>query len=152
MASKSFEKVMRAIRSSKSREHGRGASEEEIRAAERALGLTLRGDYRRFLLELGWGGTRHIALYGLGSDVPRHLDLVSMTESERTEMHPRLRTDLVPIMNDGAGNHYCIDGSPSGPSEPPMLFWDHELDEEQTPEEYGEDFSSWLLEQIEHDS
>lgn len=67
MASKSFEKVMRAIRSSKSREHGRGASEEELRAAERAL------------------------------------------------------------------------------------FWDHELDEDQTPEEYGEDFSSWLLEQLGED-
>lgn len=91
-------------------------------------------------------------LYGLGADAPPHLDLVRMTESERTEMYPRIRADLVPIMNDGAGNHYCIDGSASGPTEPPIVLWDHELDEDQMPEEYGEKFSTWLVSRLEHDS
>jgi hypothetical protein len=50
-----------------------------------------------------------IEIYGIGAGVPKHMDLVGITESERTEMHPRLRYDLVTIMNDGFGNLYCLD-------------------------------------------
>lgn len=49
-------------------------------------------------------------------------------------------------MNDGCGNHYCIEGSVAGGQEPCVILWEHELGEEQTPEEYGTDFCSRLLE------
>lgn len=142
-----FERLCRII-SEGDAQHGSGASEKTISAAERRLGIQIRGGYRRFLQKFGWGGTEHVQLYGLGKGVPKHLDLVSMTESERSEMRPRLPRTLVPLMNDGCGNHYCIDGSAAGAGEPCVVFWDHELDEDQTPEEYGKDFCLWLLETL----
>lgn len=95
-------------------EVGKGAPTAAIEAAEKALGIFIRGDYRRFLEHFGWGGVGGIEVYGLGDDVPRHLSLVNITRSERSEMFPRLRPELLPIMNDGAGNLYCLDTTTGG--------------------------------------
>jgi hypothetical protein len=46
------------------------------------------------------------------------------------------------MMNDGAGNHYCLDSSKKGG---PVVFWDHELGENQQPKIVFQDFSSWLV-------
>src|SRR5687768_6924200 len=97
------------LKKAKSASFGKGASEQEIDAAEKILGCTIRGDYRQFLSTFGWGGASHFEIYGVGSDVPPYLDLVRTTRSERTEMTPRLPEYLLPLMNDGGGNHYCLD-------------------------------------------
>lgn len=124
-------------------ELGSGASAEQIRDAEKALGLALTGSYRRFVEELGWCGVGSMEVFGLGEEAPRHLELVAMTLSERTEMHPRLRVELLPLANDGGGNLYCLDTSVSG-REPPVVLWDHEQDESQTCERCSDCFSTWL--------
>lgn len=129
------------MRATGSMEVGKGASEADVAAAEKALGVPIRGDYRRFLLELGWGGAGHLELFGLGSDVPRHLDLVERTLSQRTEMHPRIPHDLLPIMNNGGGDLYCLDTTTPGPK---VVGWWHEEGESQTPTEEADDFATWL--------
>lgn len=126
---------------------GTGATEEEIRNAENALGIPFHGGFRKFLMRFGWGGVVGVELYGLGKNVPFHLNLVTLTLSERTEMHPRLRKELLPIFNDGAGNHYCLDTSISG--EPPIVFWDHEAGADQIPEVDDMNFSAWLIAYLE---
>lgn len=79
-------------------------------------------------------------------DVPPYLDLVAVTESERTQMRPALPSHLIPIMNDGGGNLYCLDASQAG--EPTVVFWAHTLGEEQVPEAVASDFVSWMEEQL----
>lgn len=123
---------------------GSGVPDEEIARAEQALGVQIRGGYREFLRCFGWAGIGSVELFGLGADVPRYLELVEHTRSERTECHPRLRRNLVPLLNDGFGNHYCIDTDSEG--EPPVVFWNHEAGEEQTPKFEANDFVSWLNE------
>lgn len=120
---------------------GRNATDEEIRAAELRLGVPIRGSYRTFLLTFGWGSFQHLEILGLGVDVPPYLNLVMVTESERTEMKPRLPRHLLPIMNDGAGNLYCLD---TNPDEPTVVFWDHDAGEHQTPSLEGDNFIDWL--------
>ena len=120
---------------------GKGASELEIHEAQQALGLLIQGDYRSFLLDFGWGGTSKFELYGLGSDVPHFLNLVTITHSERTEMFPPLRQELIPVMNDGGGNLYCLDTASVGPQ---VVFWDHEGGGDQVPAVEAKDFASWL--------
>lgn len=115
---------------------------EEVQVASARLGVRLEGGYRRFLERFGWGGVGSFELYGLGSDVPRYLDLVSVTESERTQMAPALPAHLIPIMNDGGGNLYCLDSSKAG--EPMIVFWAHTDGEEQQPETVASDFVSWM--------
>ncbi len=143
-----FDELARRLESSSSKTLGRGASEHEIHAASARLGVNLAGGYRRFLQRFGWGGVGALELFGLGSDVPPYLDLVAMAESERTEMRPALPAHLIPFMNDGGGNLYCLDLRRTG--EPPVVFWDHTASEGQEPQSVAPDFISWLAERLEH--
>ncbi|MDP8944134.1 MAG: SMI1/KNR4 family protein [Actinomycetota bacterium] len=125
-------------------ERGQGAIAEEIERAERELDVILPDGYRSFLRELGWAAIGHHEIYGLGAEVPYHLDLIRVTMSERTEALPLTPPWLVPVMNDGAGNLHCLDTSRLRHGECPVVFWDHELGEAQVPDDVAEDLPSWL--------
>lgn len=131
------------IESHPERDFGEGATMEQIEHAERELGLRILGSYRRFLGDFGWGGVGHIDIFGLGDAVPDHLNLVAMTRSERQEMRPHLPPYLLPVMNDGAGNLYCLDTRVDA-REAPVVFWSHELGESQEPEQIASTFAGWL--------
>jgi len=107
------------------------------------LGIHIAGDYRDFVESLGWGGADDFEIYGLGADVPDHLDLCAMTESERTVANPPLPANLLPLLNDGGGNLYCIDLL-AGED---VVIWDHERSSDQTPERVAPNFSA-LLQQL----
>ncbi|KAA3607482.1 MAG: SMI1/KNR4 family protein [Planctomycetota bacterium] len=123
---------------------GAGASEAEIAAAEKDLGLRIEGGYRQFLVQYGWGGVEHLELYGLGG--PPHLDLVRITQSERSEMELALPKYLLPVMNDGGGNLFCLDTRTAG--DPPVVFWDHTVGFDKDTVVDSEDFVSWLWSQL----
>lgn len=125
---------------------GRGATDTEIKDAERILGVVLSASYRHFLRDFGWGGVEHFEIFGLGLDVPHYLDLINITRRERMEMEPAIPNSLVPLMNDGAGNHYCLDTRQMRKGECPVVFWDHELGKEQEPSLIARSFDLWLLE------
>lgn len=123
-----------------SQELGTGVTSAEIAGAERDLAIRIEGGYRQFLREFGWGGVEHLELFGLGG--PSHLDLVRVTESERSEMEPALPQHLLPVMNDGGGNLFCLDTTV--PDEPPIVFWDHTAGVDQVPDAEAASFQSWL--------
>jgi hypothetical protein len=137
---------------------GRGATAEEMANAGRVLKVSFSGSYEQFLREYGWARFGHerlspysalaIGVYGLGSGIPPHLDLLKNTVAERTENEPSLPAHLVPVMGDGGGNHYCLDTSKMVNGEYPMIFWDHENDEEQATEPPSQSFESWLINQL----
>jgi hypothetical protein len=139
-----FAELEALIVSKSDREQGIGASADEILLAERVLDVQLSGGYRKFLERFGWLAIGPDEIYGLGKDVPRHLSLADITLSEWTEMRPRLRRSLIPVLNDGGGNLYCIDTSAGKDGVLPMVFWDHELDANQVPEIVSPSFEDWL--------
>jgi hypothetical protein len=141
-----FDALIRTLESFESKSFGRGALDAEIDAASLRLGLGLRGGYRNFLRHFGWGGVGSLELFGLGADVPAWLDLVAVTESERSEMHPALPRTLVPLLNDGGGNLYCLDVGV--PGEPPVVYWEHTGGERHVPEPVAPDFVSWLADRL----
>lgn len=120
-----------------------GASEREITAVERALGVKILGGYREFLRRYGWARFAHEELLGVGSSLAKHLRVDFVTLSERTKVEPPLPTWLLPIMADGAGNHYCLDLSDSPPQEPLVVFWDHETGSADSFEH--QTFAQWLI-------
>ncbi|HEX8697520.1 MAG TPA: SMI1/KNR4 family protein [Myxococcaceae bacterium] len=142
-----FDQLAQKLESVPSKSFGRGASEHDLQAASARLRVNLVGGYRRFLQRFGWGGVGSFELYGLGVDVPPYLHLVAVTESERTQMLPALPLHLIPIMNDGGGNLYCLDMGKAG--EPMIVFWDHTAGEEQEPQPVAPDFVSWMEERLE---
>lgn len=143
-----FDQLVQRLESSPSKAFGEGASKHDLHAASARLGVNLVGGYRHFLERFGWGGIGSFELYGLGSDVPPYLDLVAVAKSERTQMRPSLPAHLIPLMNDGGGNLYCLDLSKAG--EPPVVFWAHTAGEEQEPEPVAPDFVSWMEERLAH--
>jgi cell wall assembly regulator SMI1 len=131
---------------------GHGAADVDISTTEASLGTTLPESYKAFLREFGWGGVDSWELCGLGTGVPNYLDLVRITESERTMFHPHIPPPLIPIMNDGFGNHYCLDTGSLNDGECPVVFWDHEKGPRQKPEVVSQRFDLWLLDLLRADS
>ncbi len=129
-------------------EHGLGASADEIAAAEAQLG-PLPEDYRSFLLEFGWLAIGSDEIYGLGADVPFHLDVRRLAKSEREEAGRPLPSFLVPMRNDGAGNLDCIDTRPTaGDRDAPIVTWYHDGGPDHELHVIAASFSDWLLERI----
>ncbi|EKR75569.1 hypothetical protein LEP1GSC041_1591 [Leptospira noguchii str. 2006001870] len=54
-------------------------------------------------------------------------------------MNPKLPKYLIPVMNDGSGNLYCID---TRFVEPFLVFWDHEIGKDQNGIYH---FSEWVV-------
>ncbi len=129
------------------KECGRGATGTEVAAAEQALGVHLPASYKAFLAKFGWARIHYDPVYGVGSSVPREYELVLSTQLERHEAYPLIPLPLIPVMNDGAGNHYCLDTARLRDGECPVVFWDHEHPDEsdQTPEDVAPSFDRWLI-------
>jgi cell wall assembly regulator SMI1 len=141
-----FEELGRQLREYPGRKRlGTGAKRADISSAESNLGAKLPESYKVFLGEFGWGGVDSWELFGLGAGVPNYLDLVQMTETERTLFHPHIPPFLIPIMNDGFGNHYCLDTSSLRDGECPVVLWDHEKGARQVPGLVSPRFDLWLL-------
>src|SRR3989442_13293893 len=143
-----FDTLSSRLRSFSQQQFGKGASDAEINRAEQSLGAKLPMSYCAFLREFGWGGVEHLEIYGLGSDAPQYLELENVTQRERTAMRPPIPRFLVPIMNDGAGNHYCLDTRHFQGSECPVVFWDHESGLLQEPQRVADNFAEWLANQL----
>lgn len=129
-------------------EIGVGATLQEVSEAESHLGLNIEGSYRNFLLEFGWAGVEHIEINGLGADVPAHLDLISITESERRDAGLRLPSHLLPFYNDGAGNLFCVDYGDSVGQQ--IVLWNHEAGQDQGLLRVADDFAEWLYEELDN--
>jgi cell wall assembly regulator SMI1 len=124
---------------------GRGATPAAIAESESILGVAFPAVLREYLRDFGYLSIRHHELFGLGEDVPSYLHMTTVVIEERTRFSPRIPAWLLPIENNGAGDHYCLDLSTNSP-DPRILFWSHEQDESQSPEVVCASFSEWLSE------
>jgi cell wall assembly regulator SMI1 len=144
----SYKKLHEKIILFSDKECGIGVTTKEINQAEMSIGVPFSKSYRQFLQEFGWARFAHQELYGLGSDVPSYLELVRNTNAERNQMRPSLLRYLVPLMNDGSGNHYCLDTRMMRNSECPVVLWNHELGEDQHLEFVSDTFDTWLSDML----
>ncbi len=144
----SVEKMLEKIRSFEEKELGKGSSLREILDAEKRLSMLFPLSYKAFLTAYGWACFGHLQVFGLGMDIPSYLDVVLNTLSEKNEMYPPLRDGLIAIVNDGAGNHYCLNTSAMEHLECPVVFWDHELGEDQELEYISPTFADWLIDRL----
>lgn len=137
-----FDELERALRTRAAVVVGTGASDLSVAAAERALGLVFPRSLREYLRRFGHLVIGHFELFGLGEGIPPFLDLVKMTQCERTESGCPVPVDLVPLLNDGGGNLYCI--GTRGASTGKIYFWDHEAGPGQEPDEWAGSLEEWL--------
>lgn len=129
-------------------EFGIGASMELVEFAQLTLRTLFPNDYIDFLITVGWLSLKSDEIYGLGLDVPTRLNVVRYTLSEQMEMEPKMPQSLVALLNDGAGNHYCLDTSKLVNGICPVVYWNHEEPEDQEPEFEANSFTVWFEELI----
>lgn len=118
---------------------GAGATDAELAAAEKALGIEISGEYRDFLRQVGWASIAHHDVNGLGGDVDPAFDLVETTLGER-QMDEPLPEHLLPLRNDGGGNLDCLDLS----QDPACVVWRNHERPDATPRRIADSFSKWL--------
>jgi cell wall assembly regulator SMI1 len=133
-----------------------GAREMDIRALERSMSMKLPEDFRQFLTNCNGFSILSDRLYGIHADMEA-IDLLSVYKWERNESGNPIRRDLLPIMPDGEGNHYCLDLANGSTTTAPVVFWQHDYDYEahsDSPDVVAGDFVSFLqniLEQMHED-
>ena len=140
-----FERLAELLRATPGCEIAGGVPDAAVRDAQTRLGVEFPDDLRDYLRILGQLSIGSDEFFGLGPAVPPYLDITQATLSERHSFRPYIPVGLVPLFNDGFGNHYCIvvaDGLAKGS----VVFWDHELGEGQTPDTVAQDLTSWLEE------
>ena len=127
----------------------RPATTEEIDRAERELGPRLPMSYRWFQLEFGDFEHGPLDIYTVRtSHGPYSTNIVGANVKERTEAGPRLPTHLIAFSDSGGGDLLCFDTARPEGDEYPVVWWDHELDEDQEPEEAAPSFLDWIEQEL----
>jgi len=117
-----YEELRQALSAADDKECGVGCTPDEVTEAESALGVSFPADYTRFLEDFGWLAIGSTEIFGLGKGVPDYLNVVRMTLAERRDTQPTIPSQLVPVMNDGGGNLYCVDCEATSDE---VVIWDH---------------------------
>lgn len=140
----SFDLIEQRIKSMDDCKAGGGASSQAVADAQAALGVAFPRSLREYLLRFGWLELADREFFGLGEGVPRFLDLVRLTASERAEAGSSLSTSLIPLLNDGGGNLYCIVARADSAEDGTIVLWDHERGASREPEFCAADMETWL--------
>jgi len=127
----------------------RPATSEEIDRAERELGARFPMSYRWFQLEFGDFEHGPLDIYTVcTSHGPYSMNIVGANVEERTEAGLRLPTHLIAFSDSGGGDLLCFDTTRPEGDEYPVVWWDHELDEDQKPEDAATSFRDWIEQEL----
>jgi cell wall assembly regulator SMI1 len=138
-----LDELERILRSRDDVTIGHGVTDRAIQTAEEDLNVTFPPDLKDYLRRFGHIEFGPFELLGLGDEIPKYLDIVGITKSERIESGCPLPTNLVPLLNDGGGNLYCV--AVSDEQTGSIVFWDHEAGPEQEPELHASSLEEWML-------
>ena len=122
----------------------RPATPDELAAAEQALGSRFPDSYRWFQLEFGDIAQGPVDIYSVRTAEAAERNIVGINLEERHDAYPRLPARLIAFSDSGGGDLLCFDSSTRQDGECPVVWWDHEGDEEQRPEPAASSFLDWL--------
>lgn len=123
---------------------GEGNPDAAIDLAEVQLDVHFPQELRDYLRRFGYVEVGHREFFGLGRELPSYLDIVRVTQSERTETGCPLPEHFIPVLNDGGGNLYCA--LAAGADMSGIVLWDHAAGPEQVPEPIASSLGEWLIE------
>ena len=137
-----YDRLFQLVRS-RADEIGTACTPSELAAVRSAFDV-LPDDYVAYLGDFGWFTVSSHEVIGFGAGVPAHLDVIRVVTWERDLAQPRMSAGLLPIENNGAGDHYCLDLVAPGH---PVVFWSHDdpLGPGQLPAVVAPSFAVWAL-------
>ncbi len=120
-----------------------------VRAAEKALGLTLPPTYRRFALELGAGNMGCAEIYGvIDADFERSSVPDAIWATLRAREEDSLPADLV-ILNEEDGELTCLQVRPGDEEGPVIRLYAGPDEDRRGSEVVAPDFGTYLLSRVE---
>jgi hypothetical protein len=123
------------------------AADADIATAEQELGCTFPDSFKWFQKEFGaYSGFTDV--YGVKPLPAPQQNLIGITIFERHKGYPLVPAHLIPFSDSGSGDFFCLDNSRFADGECPVVFWDHEGDENQIPEELAANFLDWLEKEL----
>ncbi|ODS37091.1 MAG: hypothetical protein A7316_02185 [Candidatus Altiarchaeales archaeon WOR_SM1_86-2] len=137
----------------------KGANIEEIKEAEKILGVKLPESYKRFLQDFNGGGIGHFVICGIGEDHPDYqgMNIVKLTLELRNDYRPNyyIPNNLIPFYDYGNGDYDCFDTNKFEEGECPVVVWNHETffenlnDLTKNYEVINKNFIEWLNKKVE---
>lgn len=129
-------------------------TEEQLSVAQEQLGCKFPPSFLRFLAVGGAYQLSFWETYWVGPS--ERNDIVEMNRQEREEAEPALPPFLITFFNNGMGDQLCFDTrSPDSNDEYPIVFWDHEVSQEENLSELEKvagTFADWLMQEVEEAS
>lgn len=122
----------------------RPATAAEIAEAERSLGASLPDSFRWFQLEFGDFQHGPVDIYSVRTPEPPAINIVGINHEARTEEGPRLPAHLIAFSDNDGGDYLCFDTTRREASEYPVVWWDHDQDEDQQVQAAAPSFLDWL--------
>jgi hypothetical protein len=139
MSEIAFEDVRSCLKTVPDLRQGKGATEADLRELVSVWG-PLPVDFKQYLQEFGWLAFGAYELYGLGPDVPSHLNVVDRSrELWNGDGNYKLPSALLPLY-EGGGWFYCLSRLHHGQ---PVVCWSQEYDDLGEGQPYDETYSSW---------
>lgn len=141
-----YVRLSRLIRS-RADEVGPGCSTEELDVVRGAF-PALPAEYVAYLTDFGWFAVSSREVMGFGANVPARFDVIQIVTWERQQAYPPMSPALLPLENNGAGDHYCLDlRAPTNP----VVFWSHDdrQGSDQVPPVVAATFVAWALDLFE---
>jgi len=127
----------------------RPATIEEIDRAERELGARFPMSYRWFQLEFGDFERGPLDIYTVHTPhEPYSKHIIDANLQERTEAGPRLPAHHIAFSDNGGGDLLCFDTTRSEGVECPVVWWNHELDDDQEAEDAAPSFLDWIEQEL----
>lgn len=122
---------------------------EEVRAFLSFLNVTLPLRFRQYLSACGGVEINGRVLYGV-SPRRKKLSIELAVATEQVCKRPFMWNYLIPLMNDGAGNHDCLDTRKIKDGDCPVVLWehDHPKGEMQRTTRVAPTFTAWLARQL----
>lgn len=148
MSSTTCEELVALLEEFFGSQNGSGATLPEIAQAESELAVVLPECYRSVIRIFGSLELDSWEIFGLGAGVPTYLNLVHMVKVEREASSGLLDSSLLPIMNNGGGDLFCLDLTTTDEDgDCRVRLWDHETRtiEAEAPElGVADGFCDWL--------
>ena len=142
-------RLLQCIRSEPESSYKRGATERQIGAAQRRLGVRFRPSYQQFLRQFNGGEFRFARMYRLSAGGAGFFDLFEQMAHASKYFAPFREHELLLFGDDYSGNYYCFDLTKAGQQgECPVVYWDRLLSAEQEPEPEAASFRTFLLQKM----
>jgi cell wall assembly regulator SMI1 len=137
--------LLERIRSDPESSFKKGASDRQIAAAEKRLGVTFPPSYRHFLRQFNGGEFRFARMFRISTGGAGFFDLDAVMALLVKHFPAFRKGELLAFGDDYSGDHYCFDLTrPNRAGECPVVIWDRLMGGDTGPEPQARSFQEFL--------